>query len=64
MIECNNDSFLNKGDLFYITEGNNKFEFKWIDVEDIQNEIVYPIFIKNNILNLPNTVEKVIDIDE
>ena len=64
LIECNNDSFFNKGDLFYITEGNNEFEFRWIDVEDIQNEIVYPIFIKNNILNLPNTVEKVIDIDE
>lgn len=63
LIECNDNNFLNKGDLFYITEGKNDFEFKWIDIKDIQNEITYPTFIKDKIQNLPITIERIIDIN-
>ena len=63
LIECNDNCLLNKGDSFYITEGNNEFEFRWIDLKDIQNEVVYPTFIKNKIENLPITIEKIVDID-
>lgn len=63
LIECNDKSLINKGDLFYITEGKNKFEFRWIDIKDIETESVYPTFIKDNIDNLPVSVERVVDID-
>lgn len=63
LIECNDNNLLNKEDLFYITEGKNEFEFRWIDVKEIQNEIVYPTFIKNKIQNLPTTIERIVDID-
>lgn len=64
LIECNDHNLLDKEDVFYITEGKNKFEFRWIDVTDIKNEIVYPIFIKDNIENLPITIERIVDTDE
>ena len=64
LIKCNDNNLLNKENLFYITEGENEFEFRWIDVKDIQNEIVYPTFIKDKIQNLPLTIERIVDIDE
>jgi len=63
LIECNDNNLLDKEDLFYITEGKNKFEFRWIDVKEIENEFVYPVFIKNRIQDLPTTIEKIVDID-
>ena len=53
-----------KGDLFYITEGKNKFEFKWVDIKEIKNEIIYPVFIKNRIQDLPETIERIVEINE
>lgn len=64
LIECNDNSIINKGDLFYITEGKNEFEFKWVDIKDIKNERIYPVFIKDRIKDLPTTIERVVDIDE
>jgi hypothetical protein len=64
LLECNDNNLLNKGDLFYITEGKNEFEFRWVDVTNIQNEIIYPTFIKNKLQSLPTTIERIVDIDE
>lgn len=64
LIECNDNNLLDKGDKFYITEGKNEFEFRWIDVTDIKNEIVYPAVIKDNIENLPITIERIVDTDK
>jgi len=64
LIECNDNNLLDKGDKFYITEGKNEFEFRWIDVTDIKNEIVYPAVIKDNIENLPSTIERIVDTDK
>lgn len=63
LIECKDNSIINERDIFYITEGKNEFEFKWIDVKDIQSEVVYPTFIKDKIQNLPIAIERIIDID-
>lgn len=64
LIECDDHNLLSNADVFYIIEDKNKFEFRWIDVADIKNETVYPVFIKDNIENLPITIERVMDIDE
>jgi ADP-ribose pyrophosphatase len=63
LIECSDTSHLNRGDIFYITEGKNEFEFRWIDVKAMHKERVYPTFIRNKIENLPITIERIIDIE-
>lgn len=36
LIECYNISLLEEEDVFYITEGSNEFEFRWVDIEDMK----------------------------
>lgn len=64
LIEYKDNNILNKGDLFYITEGKNEFEFKWVDIKDIKNEIIYPVFIKEKIQDLPKKIERIVEINE
>lgn len=64
LIECEDSNLLEKGDVFYVTEGNNKFEFKWVGLADIRKHVIYPTFIKDKIKDLPITVERIVDVDE
>ena len=63
-IECNDNNFLEKEDLFYISEGSNEFEFRWVAVADIRDHVIYPTFIKDKIGDLPVNIEWIVDIDE
>lgn len=63
LIECNDEKLLGSSDTFYITEGKNNFEFKWVQINDIQSTVLYPTFIKHRLNDLPVTIEKVIDSD-
>ncbi|WP_238885481.1 NUDIX hydrolase [Clostridium sp. YIM B02551] len=63
LIECKDVNLLNKQDLFYVDEGENQFEFRWIDVKNMYKERVYPTFIRDRIEDLPNTIERIIDSD-
>lgn len=64
LIECDDKKFLDRGDLFFVTENEIQFEFKWIPVTEIENETLYPIFIKKRLSNLPISIERIVDIDE
>lgn len=63
LLQCSDDSLTNKGDSFYVTEGKNEFEFKWVGVNAVKDEILYPAFIKDRIQNLPSSVERIVDIE-
>jgi ADP-ribose pyrophosphatase YjhB (NUDIX family) len=64
LIECNDNSLLERGDLFCVTEDKNEFEFKWISVAAVKDEPLYPTFIKDRLRNLPITVESAVDFGE
>ncbi|HEY8893091.1 MAG TPA: NUDIX hydrolase [Clostridium sp.] len=64
LIECCDKNFLGREDIFYITEGSNKFEFRWVDIADIRNHVIYPTFIKEKIEDLPINIERIVHIDE
>ncbi|WP_297430026.1 NUDIX hydrolase [Clostridium sp.] len=64
LIEYKDNNILNKEDLFYITEGKNEFEFRWVDTKYIKNETIYPAFIKDRIHDLPTTIERIVVIDK
>ncbi|GKX29172.1 DNA mismatch repair protein MutT [Vallitalea longa] len=63
LIECNDKSILDKGDKFYITEGKNEFEFRWIDVTNIEDINLYPEVLKDRIDKLPYNIERIVDIN-
>ena len=61
LIDCNDEKLYDKGDAFFIIEGENNFEFKWISISNIDNESLYPVFIRKRLRNLPTIVERIID---
>ena len=56
LIECKDEEFLKKGDIFYINENGNELEFKWVTIEEAKNEVIYPIVIKDRLHNLPKDI--------
>ncbi|WP_160672240.1 NUDIX hydrolase [Clostridium sp. C8-1-8] len=61
LIECEDSLLMDKGDLFYVTEGKNKFEFRWVDVKIINNEELYPKFLKDKLEKLPSSIERIVE---
>ncbi|MCM1286638.1 MAG: NUDIX domain-containing protein [Bacteroides sp.] len=61
LININNTDFNNFEDEFSLDEGNNTNFFKWISFEKLGEQLVYPIFIKDEIFNLPDSLEMKID---
>jgi len=49
--------------VFEIVENNRIFEFKWVQVCELNKEVFYPIFIKERVNNLPKSIEKFVEID-
>ncbi|MDF2547489.1 MAG: hypothetical protein K0R93_2387 [Anaerosolibacter sp.] len=64
LIECKDASLLGRGNLFYVTEGKTEFEFRWVPLEKVQDESLYPTFIKRRLEDLPATVEHAVDFGE
>lgn len=61
LIKCNDEKLLEKDDVFYIKEGKNEFEFKWVTKDEVKNEIIYPTFIKDRLNNLPENIERIVE---
>ncbi|MCM1115826.1 MAG: NUDIX domain-containing protein [Clostridium sp.] len=48
-------------DTFTLAEGNRLNTFEWIAFEELSNQIVYPLFIKDEIYSLPDSLTIRID---
>ena len=44
-------------DAFQTKEGEKTHRFEWLNFKDIQNAYIYPTFLKDEILNLPNSLQ-------
>lgn len=64
LIQSEDNSILQRGERFNIIEENREFEFKWVKLENLKNEVLYPTFIKDRIENLPTTIERVVDVEK
>jgi 8-oxo-dGTP pyrophosphatase MutT (NUDIX family) len=47
---------LSKGDSFEESEGSSKLNFKWHPISELGNVELYPVFLRNSIRNLPETL--------
>lgn len=44
---------LYKKDIFVLNERNHTLEYEWLDFDRLQNEYLYPLFLRKEIYNLP-----------
>jgi 8-oxo-dGTP pyrophosphatase MutT (NUDIX family) len=50
-------------DFFEVVEDGRVYEFKWVKIADLKDEIFYPIFVKERIFDLPKCIEKIVEVD-
>ena len=55
LMDITNTDLLSRGENFVSKEGNRTHTFKWLEFNKLKDEYFYPIFLKKDIFNLPNT---------
>ena len=53
-----------KGNVFTLKEGGHTHTFEWLDLNRLEEEYFYPIFLKKEIFNLPKEFTIRTDIEE
>ncbi|MBU3191856.1 NUDIX domain-containing protein [Clostridium bowmanii] len=65
LLDMIDDKLTNKGNEFILKEnGEHDLSFYWKDIEKINDLNIYPLFIKKNILQLPQVIEHVVEIKD
>jgi 8-oxo-dGTP pyrophosphatase MutT (NUDIX family) len=54
LIDISDSNLLLKGEKFTTDEGNYKHEFEWLKFERLKDEYFYPLFLKEDIFNIPD----------
>lgn len=55
LIDVSETDLLQRGEEFDMREENRVHHFKWLSFEDLQKSYFYPLFLKKEIFNLPET---------
>ncbi|MBB6623118.1 NUDIX domain-containing protein [Clostridium gasigenes] len=62
LLELNDEKIFEKGNEFIMTEGGkHRLVFYWKPLEEIKDLYLYPLFIKENILKLPNSINHIVE---
>ena len=54
LIDVSDTPLLSKGEKFTSKEGNRTHTFEWLEFERLNGEYFYPLFLKEDIFNLPD----------
>ena len=55
LMDISNTNLLSRGNRFITKEGNRTHTFEWLQFERLKDEYFYPLFLKEEIFNLPTT---------
>lgn len=55
LVDIADTSLLARGDRFSLPEGSHRHIFQWLEYEQLQREYFYPVFLKKQIFDLPQT---------
>lgn len=56
LIDVSSTGLLEKGEIFTLSEGECANKFEWLNFERLKSEYIYPLFIKEEIFNLPSNL--------
>ena len=54
LMDITDTDLLRRGDRFTSTEGERTHTFEWLEFSQLKDEYFYPLFIKEDIFNLPD----------
>lgn len=53
LMDISKTDLLKHGEKFTMTEGRHTHDFEWLEFSRLKDEYFYPLFLKNEIFNLP-----------
>lgn len=53
LIDIEESSILQMGNKFTLQEGNHTHDFEWLEFDSLKDLYFYPLFLKNEIFNIP-----------
>ena len=56
LMDISHTALLSKGEQFVLNENNQRHTFEWLSFDRLKDEYFYPIFLKEKIWNLPETL--------
>lgn len=56
LMDISHTSLLSKGEQFVLNENNQHHTFEWLSFDRLKDEYFYPIFLKEKIWDLPETL--------
>lgn len=56
LIDISKTDLLNRGDKFTLHERHHTLDFEWLNIHSLKNEYFYPLFLKDAIFDLPETL--------
>ena len=57
LVDTSSTDLLNRGNKFDAVDPKHHERFEWIEFDNLKNEYLYPLFIKDKIYNLPKNFE-------
>lgn len=54
LMDISETDLLERGNEFTVNEGKKTHIFEWLDFDQLKEEYFYPLFLKKEIINLPN----------
>ena len=54
LMDVSDTDLLTRGEKFTVNEGNKTLTFEWLAFERLKDEYFYPLFLKEEIFNLPS----------
>ncbi len=56
LIDVSHTNLFDKGNKFRMYENNNTHDYEWLEYHRLENEYLYPLFIKKQIFHLPDSL--------
>ncbi len=56
LLDVSDTPLLSRGEAFTLTEGTHTHRFEWLEFGRIKNEYFYPLFLKEKIFDLPESL--------
>ena len=56
LMDISHTALLSKGEQFVLNENNQRHTFEWLSFDRLKDEYFYPIFLKEKIWDLPETL--------
>lgn len=61
LVDIKDTNLLERGNKFLKEEEHISHVFEWLDIDSLENQIIFPLFVRTKLKNLPNELTLIMD---